>query len=164
MRFVANKKAIPRTWSRIPTAGGIVAEADIFPNRRGRLAAKLLIFDKPASLRRFWKEINPSPLGRSCLGVVNVLAHVVHPFPDGKPAPKFLRGDPRYFCVIGLCAGHLTMEVIAHEAVHAGFAYEKRAKRNIFAGVDECDEERVAYPAGRIAAAINRFIHQRKLY
>jgi hypothetical protein len=48
--------------------------------------------------------------------------------------------------------GHLNMEVIAHEAGHAAFAFEQRMKkRHKWPGSDENDEEHFCYPLGRIA-------------
>lgn len=72
--------------------------------------------------------------------------------------------DPRYFCVIGLVRGHLSMEIISHEAVHAGCAYAKRGARAPWHDALGFDEEHIAYPAGRIAAAINRALWAAKLY
>jgi hypothetical protein len=166
MRIVY-KRPIPRRWMNNPKAAGVLAEADITPTPRGRLAAKLLVFDTTRSMNRFWKlAVSGNSLGRGCHGVVNGLSFVLQPRERkrGKTPPSTLCVDPRYFCVIGLCKRHLTMEVIAHESVHAGFAYEKRVKRNVFGPAAEMDEERIAYPAGAIAGAINRFLHDRKLY
>lgn len=67
--------------------------------------------------------------------------------------------------MIGLVYGHLSMEIISHEAVHAGFNFSKRASRAPWdRKAQDFDEEGVAYPAGRIAAAINRVLHAAKLY
>jgi hypothetical protein len=165
MRFVADKKPLPTRWSGHRTAKNLVAEADIFIQSRGRLAAKLLIFKNPTALHRFWLSINPDcPLGRGCWGAVNALARQVE-WHGRNPRPTYMTGDRRYFCVIGLCANHLTMEIIAHEAVHAAYCYEKRARRNLFgAAAADFDEERIAYPAGRIAGAINRYLYDKNLY
>lgn len=166
VRFVCSKRPIRGDFHNHPAAkGGLVAEADITPHGRGRLAAKLLVFDVPRSLARFWKKGLGHSLGRGCKGAVNALSRTVTRFDkDGKPEWKRYEGDPRYFCIIGLCVGWLSMEIIAHESVHAGFAYEKRVKRNLFGPACDFDEERVAYPAGAIAAAINRFLHAKGLY
>lgn len=165
MRFKPYRKGLPRCW-RNPSGKGLVAEADIMPRRYGRLAAKLLIFETPKHLRSFWKQISEYDLGKDCLGAVNGLSVQVEDFREGDkfPSAVFMRGDPRYFCVIGLVKGHLGAEIVTHEAVHAGFAYEKRLKRNTFGEVGSFDEERVAYPAGAIASAINDFCHKKKLY
>jgi hypothetical protein len=164
MRFAANKRPLPRTWSHLPGAGGLVAEADIYPHPRGRLAAKLLVFDRQPALRAFWRKtlgkLHVEGLGRHCLGAVNAMCHERIP-PRG---PSTLCGDPRYFCVIGLIVGHLSMEIITHESVHAGFAYAKRVGRNVWGKVGDFDEEQIAYPAGTIAGSINRVLHAKGLY
>ena len=166
MKFIQRKRQLPRTFARHPHAQGLVAEADITLHRRGRLAAKLLVFKGPLALRRFWKlAVSDASLGRRCLGAVNSLAQESgRPTKDGGVKWDRMIGDRRYFCVIGLCVGGLSMEIIAHEAVHAGFCYERRVKRNLFGEACDFDEERIAYPAGAIAAAINRFLHAKGLY
>jgi hypothetical protein len=129
--------------------------------RTGRLAAKLLVFDRRAALRAFWRKGMGGDVGRECLGVVNAMATEVE---DTVLNTRELRGDSRYFCIIGLCLGNLTVEIISHEAVHAAFCYEKRVKRNLFGSIGDFDEERIAYPAGAIAAGINDFLHAKDLY
>lgn len=141
-----------------------MAEADIFIHSRGRLAAKLLVFDKPQSLRAFWCKAVGSDIGRECRGAVNAMAQTRETVGVKNAKPPVLTGDPRYFCIIGLCQRWLSMEVVTHEAVHAGYCYEKRVRRNLFGKVGDFDEERIAYPAGRIAGAVNEFLHSKGLY
>jgi hypothetical protein len=155
-------KPLPRSFSGHPAAGGLVAESDIAITPRGRLRAKLLVFEHPKSLRRFWKEaLGKGDLGRGCLGAVTALAQEVR-FLDGK---RFACVDPRYFCVIGLTLGNLSMEVITHECVHAGFAFAKRHAKDYWVSQsDDYDEEDVCYPTGRLARRINTFLHDNGLY
>lgn len=165
VRFVASKRIIPRSFSRHPHAKGLVAECDIFPLSNGRLAAKLLIFKSPVMLRRFWSKAMGHDLGGKCLGAVNAMVQErckVSPHRN-VPDVSTLVGDPRYFCIIGLCIKYLTMEIVTHEAVHAGYAYAKRVKRNVWGKIGDFDEEQIAYPSGAIADAINRFIHAKQL-
>jgi hypothetical protein len=167
LRFVAFKRPIPARWSGHPKAGGLVAEADIYPHPHGRVAAKLLVFRNPTALQRFWRDgLGKGSLGRECRGAVNALARQGEDWRKGRDKPDrvWLEGDRRYFCVIGLCLGYLSMEVVSHEAVHAAYCYEKRVGRNLFGNVGDFDEERIAYPAGRIADAINRFLYKKGLY
>jgi hypothetical protein len=167
MRFVPNKKPMRRDFANHPHAKGLVAEADIKPLPRGRLAAKLLVFESQPALRAFWKKTTGFDISRRCPGVVNALAHEVIKVgrTDNEPDEHRLCGDQRYFCMIGLCLGDLYPEILTHEAVHAGFCYEKRVKRNMFGkAVGDFDEERIAYPSGAIAAGINDFLHRKKLY
>lgn len=149
-------KPLPSKWSGHSKAEGLVAEADIAVSKRGRLKAKLLVFRSQTAMRKFWRIAMGHDLGSGCFGAVNGLAGE---WSDGR-----VQVDRRYFCVIALCRRHLSMEVISHESVHAGYCYAKRQRRDIFGSVFDFDEERVAYPAGRIAAAINRFCFARGLY
>lgn len=162
MRVHHTKRPLPRHFARHPAALGLIAEHDI-RMKHGRLHAKLLIFDKPVSLRAFWKAIRGVSLGRSALGAVNALAYERINFMRGDESHS-MECDPRYFCMIGLCKTHLSMEIISHEATHAGFAYAKRRKGDAWIAAMDFDEEFIAYPAGRIAASINRFLYRKKLY
>lgn len=165
MRFVTSKHPIPRCFMRHPKGKHVVAEADIAPHPYGRLMAKLVVFDTAPHLRKFWREAIGNNLGKGCVGAVNCLGIEGEEIDGWKQnGPKRMHGDPRYFCIIGLCRTNLTMEVISHESVHAGFAYERRVKRNLFGEAADFSEERIAYPAGAVAAAINRFVHRKGLY
>ena len=157
-------RRIPRDWaSRWP---GLVAEYDVSPTRRGRLAAKVLVFRNPRALRSFWKiGLKQGELGRWTTGAVNGLISWKERLSRNNIwTRRITRADPRYFCVIGLACGFLTMEHIAHEAVHAGFCYAKRVNRTPWAEGRDFDEEEIAYPAGAIAAGINRFLFKKGLY
>lgn len=157
-------KGIRRDFINDPSGKDIVAEHDIKVTGGARLAAKLLIFEHPKALRRFWREAIGGDLGKGCLGAVNGLACEVIMVKPGKPDRHRIEVDPRYFCVIGLCQTHLSMEIICHESTHAGLQWAKRAKRNFWCSPGELDEENVCYPTGRIAAAINRFVWKKGLY
>jgi hypothetical protein len=162
---IEHARPIPKAFSRHPHGKGIVAEADIFQTPGARLAAKLLVFASPRDLRRFWKEALGKPdLGAGCVGAVNALGHEAIDYgKDGDGKSRWVC-DPRYFCIIGLCLNHLTMEVVTHEAVHAGFCYARRRGQDPWNDDRRLGEEDVAYPAGRIAAAINRWLYDRDLY
>ena len=158
------KRRIPCVWSRQWLS--IVAECDIRPTRHGRLYAKLLIFKNPRTLQVFWRDgLKNGSLGRWTVGAVNALVHWTETVgATGEVIRKQRDVDPRYFCVIGLCETKLSMEVISHEAVHAGFCYAKRVKRTPWDAARKFDEEEVAYPSGAIAKKINAFLYARKLY
>lgn len=161
MRLRHDPSPLPRQWSGHPSARGLLAEADIRVCGSGRLAAKLLVFSTPAALNRFWVSGLRRPgLGKHTVGAVNSLMTEMIPV----RGPSHVRADPRYFCIVGLTRNNLSMEVICHEAVHAGMAYARRVKRSPWSEALDFDEEAVAYPAGRIAAAINRFLHDSGLY
>ena len=159
MKVVRFKKSLPKNWSTHPRIK-VDSEFDV---RLGSLYAKVLIFKNSKDLHGWWKckiKSHYLPKGDT-LGAVNGLFYESIP-QKGKP---YLQVDPRYFCVIALTKNNLTMEVITHESVHAAYCFIKRKSRTPWAKLaKENDEEEVAYPAGRIAAAINRELYKRNLY
>lgn len=162
-----NPEPLPRVWATHPQIKGLVAETDIGVSRTARLKAKVLIFKKPSDLRHFWRVVlKKGDLGNGCLGCVQSMGIIAsRPQEQGPDIDERWIADPRYFCIIGLIQGHLTMEIITHESVHAGFAYAARQQRRQWVRAHgDLDEEQVCYPAGAIAASINRFIHKKKLY
>ena len=165
MKVLRSKKGIPTCFINHPNGSGIVAECDIGVTGRQAMQAKLLVFKNPHALRQFWKcALGKIDLGKGCLGAVNTIGFEVYRFlKDGKER-RHIQVDPRYFCIIGLTANNLNMEIVSHEAVHAAFAYAKRHRRDFWVDADKLDEETVCYPAGRIAASINRFLHEKGLY
>lgn len=164
MRVELLKKPLPRSFARNQHARGLLAECDLRVTRRGRLRAKVLVFRTKGDLHRFWRKGLGQSLGRGTLGAVNQLAAEVWSFRGGRETTR-LRCDPRYFCLVGLCRTALAVEIVAHEAVHAGYAYARRQRRDIFGDVfEDLDEERVAYPAGRILAGLSRFLHEAELW
>lgn len=165
MKLIVAKRGIPRCFSRHPAARGVVAERDLTITRRGRLAAKLLVFRRQLDLAHFWNKGLHSSIGPRCRGVVHALCHEVITIKPGKPERRHIAADPRYYCVIGLLQGHLTMEVICHESVHVGFAHAKRIRRTPWDELaKEFDEEAIAYPTGAIASAINRALWDAGLF
>lgn len=154
----------PRLPRHLPETSGLLLEKDLKVGDHSRLHAKLLVFDTNKNLRKFWKTITHSKdLGKHTRGAVNGLWSDCTDFKDNKEV-RTLECDPRYFCLIGLLKGSLSMEIICHEAVHAGFAFHIRRSRIPWPGVEDLPEEAICYPAGRIASAINRAIDKAGLY
>lgn len=121
----------------------------------GRLRAKVLLFDKQATMRTYWRRYAHHGLGRGFLGAVNALRYSRTDFFTGGGERDTECVDRRYFCMIGLLKGHLTLPVVMHEAVHAGFCFAKRQARSSWdAQALSFDEEAVAYPAGLIAEGL----------
>lgn len=156
MRLIHSRHPLPRHFARHPGCKGLLLEKDLAIGS-SRLRAKLLVFRNRTFLREFWKgPLGKSELGRNCDGAVNSLLVNVERFNGrGRAVARHLEADPRYFCIIGLIRECMGMEVIAHEAVHAGFCYVKRVKRSPWDDQAKMqDEEAVAYPAGVIAQCI----------
>lgn len=150
MRVVRTKPFVRKRHK----ASGLLFEKDlVMPH--GDLRAKLLIFAAQRNLRDFWKKhVNGKDPG-PCLGCVSGLYAEMIP-DEGR---NYLAVDPSYFACIGLIRKHLTTDVIAHEAVHAAFAFTKRQSRSpwdVYA--KQHDEEAICYPTGWLAGNIAEFI------
>lgn len=162
MKMVCLKKGLPKGMPKgVP---GLLLAKDLSITN-SRLKAKLMVFEKPKDLKAFWKDgLKLMPLGRYAVGAVQQLK-MTYAAKGKRDQPELMVVDPRYFCLIGLCRTHLTMEAISHEAVHAGYAFAlRKMKAPWLQYIDDMKEEAVAYPAGRIAAAINRVLHKEGLY
>lgn len=160
MKFVC-RKGLPKWWKGHLKAKGLAHEFDVSVRPRGRLRAKILIFDSQSNLRRFWKEGLGclDVLEEDCYGVVSSLVCKREKIDaKGFVVSQRLEGDPRFFCVMGFLEKYLSDEVISHEAVHAAFCYERRRRRKLWKGAEGCDEENIAYPAGILSSAIYRYI------
>lgn len=102
-------------------------------------------------------------LEADCPGVANDLQTIRCKIDKkGVKSNERIETDARYFSVIGLSLP-ITTEIVLHEAVHAAYAYERRVKRMPWEPYKSFDEERICYPAGKIADAILRFANQKKL-
>ena len=162
MRVVRAKTRLPKDWSSHPKMIPHDGEFDI---KLGSLRAKVIVFKTPKDLKKFWNtglnRMQKLGSGRT-LGAVTGLYCEVYP---GKSEKPYLEVDPRYFCFIGLTRKNLSMECIAHESVHAAYCFVKRKSRTPWdIHAKSHDEEAIAYPAGRIAEAINRELYKRNLY
>lgn len=160
---IEHNKPMSHTLRGHPHAKGTVYEFDIKPTKHGRLAAKVLIFENEKRLRAFWRDGLSNDVDKDCFGVVNELGNVVQGFISGGDKPDYTvwRCDPRYFCIVGLCANRLYNEVIYHESVHVGYAYAFRAKLKLEGYPREkLEEETVAYVAGRFGAKLTRKLYK----
>lgn len=159
-------KCISRLPNGFVRCRGLLAEGNI-PVNGGRLRAKVLVFDKPENLRACWRKYLGGDLGAQCLGAVNSLMRHVERFPGKRERvsrTRWIEADRRYFCVIGLVLGHLTMRIVSHESVHAAFAFVNRKSRAWWdKKAKDNDEEAVAYPVGEIAANTVAFLERAKL-
>lgn len=172
MRVRHSKKPIPQNFRTFAKRYGILGEVDIKVRHTSRLAMKALMFTTRKGLRDFWKQrLGREDLGNGCLGCVNKLGYEVHFFPKGGGMLQYIEVDARYFAIMGLIAGHCTMEILCHESVHAGFAYAKRVhKKDLWHNSKDLDEEDVCYPSGRIAGALagwcakHNYYHPRRVW
>ena len=138
---------------------GIQAEALIRIRGPRQPAALLLVFDKPASLQAFWSRAFGSELGNAC-GAVRPHWCDIEDYSIPGKTRTWAEVDKNLVCTIGLCRTHLTSEIIAHEACHAGFAHAARFKPGIWDDSGS-EEEDVCYPTGLLTSAINDFVHEK---
>lgn len=169
MKIRHSKTPLPIVWTGHPSVhdGDILLEKDLALSKHSRLRAKLLVFKNNLAMKRFFDEAldKPGQVTRKTLGIVSQLSCEVYRFKNKELVEQRLEVDPRYFCLIGLIVGHLSMEIICHESVHAGFAYAARSRvRQWVRREDDLDEEQVCYPAGRIASLINKAVWKARLY
>lgn len=165
MRVEHLHPGLPRTIRDHPKARGVISAADIYVTRGARLRLKAVVFERQADLRHFWRHVlgRNGDLGPQCLGAVNGLGYERVDFTEGQQRSTLVC-DPRYFAVMGLVLGHLNMEIVTHESVHAAFAYARRHRKDLWCDPGDLEEEAVCYPAGIIAKRINAWLHDGGLY
>jgi hypothetical protein len=162
-----SSEPLPTDWSTLPGSEEILFSSDIAVSPNSTLKAKVLVFRDLVALQRFWRlGLGRPKLADNVYAVVNDMTSTVTlQTPRGKPKPPPIwEVDPTYFCVAGFIIGKLNMECITHESVHAAYAYARRVAGRKTWPDNENPEEQVCYPAGRIAAVINRIFHRHGLY
>jgi hypothetical protein len=159
-----NSDKLPRDWTTLPGSEGISFQSDVAVSPKSSLRLKVLVFRHRADLFRFWKRGlawgEPHPSTRAVFNPLTVTVEDYSRTPRKLRRPPELLVDPRYFGVIGFIEGALTPEYIIHECIHAGFAYSRRVGGNHH-WPDDDEEERVCYPAARLADAVIRSLHNK---
>lgn len=164
MRTIHSSTPLPRDWRGLPGAKTALLIADITVRPRSRLRMKLLVFRANRDMRRFYDRAlgRSDRLCRHTLGFVSGLDIIHEKVPAKGPVRMRREVDPRYFAVMCFVQSALCMEVVTHEAVHAAHAYAARYKGRW--PNHENPEERICYPAGRIAKHVNAAVHEAGLY
>src|SRR6201991_1723105 len=157
-QFRLSDDPLPRHWRPLDPAIRHAADIQI---SRGKLRLKVVVFDKPSQLQRFWRRYLGRPVGKNCLGVVTRLYHEREEFMHPGRMVRSVRVDPRYYAVMGLCKDHLSTEIIVHESLHAAMAFVARTHRygRLWSGDGDLGEEEIAYPLGRIVSELNNWLH-----
>lgn len=157
MRVRHIETPLPTKWvDGLPHLKCALGVFDIKITHGSRLRMKLLVFKTKRDMRRFWrKSLGRKDLSSGTSGCVSPLAHERIYTSGPLKGQKFMMVDPRYFCVMGLVMGYLTVEIISHESGHAAFAYSKRVHcRDMWVGLRDHEEERVCYPLGVISQRV----------
>ncbi len=170
MKVRYRKRGLPKRLKRIPGIKGLRAACEIH-FEEGKPVAKVAVFKDRASMRHFYHKILPQyneghtdRLCKRCAGVVSGL-YTTHETPDGETGlwiPS-VSVDRRYFCLVLLCEGDLTAEIISHEAVHVGFAWDRRTSGESSFTDKGNFEENICYPAGIFTDQVLSFIKEEKL-
>jgi hypothetical protein len=133
---------------------------DISPYPKAKLKIKLLVFDGQRSLTAYGESLG-AVMGLHDYAFVYSAAGMYHATREGRALPY---ADRDYFCVMVLHIGALSMEIITHESVHAGFAIAKRRVRDPWRHLFKDPEEWVAYPAGIVATKVLQELRQSGIY
>jgi len=172
VKITFRKKGLPKRLKRIPGGvPGLVAACNVHVAGPEWPCAKVAVFRACKDMRRFYNHILPAyrgvpdvrldSLGRRCLGFVNKLAIERCDLDTGKVS--HIEFDRRFFCFVGLVEGHLTAEILAHEGVHVGFAWDYRTRGKGPFNDSHNEEENVCYPAGIFVDQVFTFIKREKL-
>lgn len=162
-----SSKPLPKDWSTLPGSETILFSSDVAVSQRSTIKAKVLVFRDLAALQRFWRlGLSRRKPDEGSYAVVNdVSSTITYLAPKGNAKREDVwEVDPTYFCVMGFILGNLSMECITHESVHAAYAYARRVAGRKTWPDKEDPEEHVCYPAGRIAAAINKIFQRHGIY
>lgn len=150
-----SKRKLPALFHTMPKVGKLVLhEYSIGLTKHARLRAKVLVFRNALAMHRFWNTVLCRSDLRTSAGAVSSIGRTAERWDKSTQSwipTSTMLVDHRYYCVIGLREDRLQPEILAHEAVHAAFCYERRVGRNVWGfAAKDCDEERIAYPAGKI--------------
>lgn len=161
MRVKISANPLPKKWSTMKGADRASMIANVKVTSGSRLTMKLFVFENKTDLKYFWRHgLGFGNLGARCIGVVRNLNNEVMSF-NGDKTSSFLEVDPVYFAFMGLVKKTATTEVIAHESVHAAFAYvERLGNRLNWPDKNHNPEEKLCYPVGRIAQGVSDLIKE----
>lgn len=153
----ASRSPLPRCVTKSTRDDGILCEFDVKVLESSRLLAKVLILKNATAMSRVLKRLFGMAPSRGSMACVMETS-----FTDDLPHGGVVRVvDPRYVCVVAFVRKHLTMEVLAHEAVHVGYSYSERLPRKRWPDVETWPEESVSYPAGLFAAGLTEGLVKR---
>lgn len=166
VRMTFRKKGLPKRLMRIPGGvPGLVAACNIHVGGPDDPAAKVAVFRNREAMRSFNWNILPRyrnagnrrnfGLSKRCAGFVNKLG-IQHYNTAGEL--DSIEVDRNYFCIVCLVEGNLTAEILSHEAVHVGFAWDYRTRGKGPFEDPHGPEENVCYPAGIFVDQVLAFI------
>lgn len=153
----------PKGLPRRVVAEGIVAQTDITIHE-GYPQAKVLVFENRKAMRTFYRKdfrqflnVEKTRPARLCTRA----AAAVSKLWTGNDKKELV--DRRYFCLVLLVQGDLGIEVLTHEAVHVGFAWDFRTDGEGPLAEQNMREENVCYPAGIFARKLVVWLREKKV-
>lgn len=137
----------------------ILESFDVKAKYGGKLSLKVVVFKDFKGMEDFTDEIIYSGMGTGLhpktAAIVSRLDSKVERYDDqGNLSESFLEVDKNYFAAMCLIKDRINLEVLAHECVHAGYAYAKRTGKAYDERALDLDEENVAYPTGYLFTEI----------
>lgn len=170
MKVRYRKRGLPKRLKSIPGVRGLRAACEVH-FQEGKPAAKVAVFKDRAAMRHFYHKILPQydeggagdRLCKRCAGVVcGLFTDIETQGKDGLWIPS-VSVDRRYFCLVLLCEGDMTAEILSHEAVHVGFAWDRRTSGTSQYTDKDNHEENICYPAGIFVDQVLSFIKSENL-
>jgi hypothetical protein len=160
--FKFRKKGLPKRIGRVTPL--VLTACDINLGVEDGPLAKVCFFRNKKDLRDFYANVFPNYVGegfsdRLCRRTRAVVSKMsVEKVSLETLEIEWSEVDRRYFCFVGLVLGHLTAEVLCHEAVHVGFAWDYRTQGKSKFSFEKNEEENVCYPAGIFVDQVLTFI------
>lgn len=137
-------RRIPLRWCHTPALNPLIraeCNINIAPKKTG-LRLKVILFESRRPMAEFFLRVLKKKMHRGVVG-----------YCMGYQMPNGL-ADDRFFAIILLPLSVLTVEAIAHEAVHAAHRFAER----VAIEWPGSDEENIAYPTGYIASAVSDWL------
>lgn len=146
---------LPCNLGDMPEADGLEWMGKIFlPNTR--IAVLVFISKNRVAFRKQWKLLTGNSIGYFCGGAVQCMDRLCEQIEGDGKIGSHVEVEPHYFCVMGFSAPDININIIAHESVHAAFAFANRFRPDPKwqYGVEEVPEEQVCYVAGEITEVL----------
>jgi hypothetical protein len=119
--------------------------------RGTKLKCHFAVFDRRADLRRYWKDLTMGVPEQHAVALATGLA--AERWQTSLDVVTMV--DPIYFAALAFLTKHLTMEIVVHEAIHAGIYFSRRANgRNLWHPEDDNPDEPTCYAGGLVATAL----------
>jgi hypothetical protein len=153
VRVIHSKHPLPRSWAGIPGIDKVLLEHNIGIGK-SKLRLKLLVFETRISLQRFCSACGF--IGGNARGANAITCSLRSLSPVAGSKRRTLTVDPTFYAVVVFVRKCISLDIIAHESVHAAIALAERTRyRNNWDPTSNFLEEAICYPAGILTKAIS---------